>query len=124
MSDVTDQYAVVKQTSFVVPGSRSLNKVHLRKNLQFFEVPEGGIESIRSNLTMKIYDEYSDLLRGMYIARFNGNVSDRGASTQVQSQSPATPLLPSFAPSNPDTQTKLGNENAPVMKGKRRSQLS
>jgi hypothetical protein len=68
MSDVTDQYAVVKQTSFVVPGSRSLNKVHLRKNLQFFEVPEGGIESIRSNLTMKIYDEYSDLLRGMYIA--------------------------------------------------------
>lgn len=46
----------VRQISFVT-GSRSVNKQDLRKNLKFFQVPEASIESIRSKLVMRIFDE-------------------------------------------------------------------
>ena len=53
------------------------NGKDLRENLQFFKVPEAGIEVIRSKLAMKIYDEYAKVLEGtdegMYSARFNGS---------------------------------------------------
>jgi hypothetical protein len=31
-------------------------------NLQFFKIPQTGIETIRSKLAMKIYDEYVNIL--------------------------------------------------------------
>ena len=44
----------------------------LRKNLKFFQVPETTIESIGLKLTMRIFDEYGNILRYMYSTRFNG----------------------------------------------------
>jgi hypothetical protein len=42
--------------------------------------------SIQSKLTIiKIYDEYVNVLRGMYSARFNGSAPSHVDSTQVQS---------------------------------------
>ena len=43
------------------------------------------MESIRSKLSLKMYDEYVNVLRGMYSVRFNGSASRQGTSTQVQS---------------------------------------
>ncbi len=43
-------------------------------------------DTIRSKLVMKVYDEYVNVLRGMYIVRFNG-----GASSQ-ENTSPVGPL--------------------------------
>ncbi len=59
----------VDQVSFITVA-RSLNEEDLRKNLQVFEVPQAGIETIRSKLVMTLYNEY--VLKGMYSARFNG----------------------------------------------------
>ena len=44
------------------------------------EFPQAGIKTIRSKLVMKIYDEYTNIQRGMYSTRFNGSPSDRDAS--------------------------------------------
>ena len=49
------------------------------------KVPEAGIQSIRSKLALKIYDEYANVLSGMYNAQFNRSASRQGTSTQVQS---------------------------------------
>lgn len=95
MSDVTDEYIVrarhaaeeqyaslrsalsktlqsqgwvVQQVSFIA-RARSLNEEDLRKNLQVFKVPQAGIDTIRSKLGMKIYDEYAYIVRGMYSVR-------------------------------------------------------
>jgi hypothetical protein len=46
----------VEQISFVT-GSLCVNKQDLRKNLKFFQVPEASIESIRSKLVMRIFEE-------------------------------------------------------------------
>jgi hypothetical protein len=40
-------------------GARSLNEKVLHHNLTYFKVPEGGIESIRIKLDLKIFDEYA-----------------------------------------------------------------
>jgi hypothetical protein len=103
MSDVTSQYIVrakrvteaqngslrsslamtmqrqgwkVDQVSFI-EGARSLNEEELKKNLTCFEVPPVSIESIHTKLVMKIFDEYANILKGMYSIRFNGR-SDHG----------------------------------------------
>ena len=95
MSDVTSQYIVgakhvaetqyaslrsalaitmqrqgwkVDQVSFIA-GARSLNEEELKKNLTFFEVPPTSIEPIRAKLAMKIFDEYANILKGMYSIR-------------------------------------------------------
>jgi hypothetical protein len=46
----------------------SVNEEDLPKPLQVFEVPQAGIDTIRSRMAMNIYDEYANLLhgRGMY----------------------------------------------------------
>ena len=77
MSDVTSHY--IKQGSFI-EGARSLNEKELRKNLTFFEVPSASIEPIRANLAMKIFDEYANILKGMYSIRCNGR-SDHGGTS-------------------------------------------
>ena len=91
MSDVTDQYVTrskqvavvqyasiksvleqtlgrqgwsVSQKSFIA-GARPLNEQDLHDNLAYFKVPETWIESIRSKLDFKIFDEYVNILKGM-----------------------------------------------------------
>ena len=95
MSDVTDQYlqktqqkaedqydslrsalsetiqhqgSMVDQISFI-KGTHSLNEQDLRNNLKFFQVPEASMESIRTKLVMRIFDEYSNVLRCMYFVQ-------------------------------------------------------
>ena len=65
---------LVKQVSFIA-GARSLNEQDLRKNLEFFKVPQAGIKAIRSKIAMEIlkFDEYTNILKGMYSTRFNGS---------------------------------------------------
>ena len=60
---------MVKKISFVV-GTRSLNEEELKKNLDYFKVPSASLETNRSKLTMKIFDEYANILKGMYSIRF------------------------------------------------------
>ena len=40
-----------------------MNEQDMCTNLQFFKTPQAGIETIRSKLVMKIYDEYTNILR-------------------------------------------------------------
>ena len=58
----------VSQRSFIA-GARSLNEQDLHENLAYFKVPQAGIESIRSKLAFKIFDEYANIRKGMYSTR-------------------------------------------------------
>ena len=80
----------VKHASFIA-GARSLNEPDLCKNLEFFKIPQASIESIRSKLAWKIFDEYTNILKGMYSIRFNGRPADGGACLP---RSKADPCLP------------------------------
>jgi hypothetical protein len=71
----------VEQVSFIA-GARSLNEEKLKKTLTYFEVPRTSIEPIRSKLAMKIFDEYANVLKGMYSIRFNGRSDHGGASAR------------------------------------------
>jgi hypothetical protein len=62
---------VVHQRSFV-EGARSLNEAEFKENLEYFKVPSAIIDSIRTKLVMTIFDEYVNILKGMYSIRFNG----------------------------------------------------
>jgi hypothetical protein len=53
-----------ERISFIT-GARSLNEQDLHDNLAYFKVPKAGIESIRSTLAFKIFDEYVNILKGM-----------------------------------------------------------
>ena len=75
MSDVTDQY---------VARAKQVAEDQYR-NLEFFKVPHAGIETIRSKLAMKIFEEYTNILKGMYSTRFNGKPADRDDSMKTQS---------------------------------------
>ena len=93
MSDVTDQYVTrakkcsgspicvhkvvtrtnawplgwsVRQRSFIA-AARSLNEEDLHENLAYFKVPQAGIESIRSKLVFKIFDEYENIHPERYV---------------------------------------------------------
>ncbi len=80
---------IVEQISFIT-GARSLNKEELKRNLEFFKVPNASIEPITSKLAMKIFDEYANILKGMYSIRFNGRSDHEG-----------TPTLPALGPTPP-----------------------
>ncbi len=124
MSDVTDQYVTraknvavaqyesiksaldrtlgpqgwsLNQRSFIV-GARSLNEQDLPDNLAYFKVPQAGIESIRSKLVFKIFDEYVNILKGMYSMRFNGCPRDNGTHDPMDStpDGPIPPLITSL----------------------------
>ena len=62
---------MVSQRRFIA-GARSLNEQDLHENLSYFKVPQTDIESIRSKLVFKMFDEYANILKGMYSTRFNG----------------------------------------------------
>jgi predicted nucleic acid-binding Zn-ribbon protein len=51
----------VQQVSFIA-GARSLNEESLRKNRQAFNIPQKVVESIRSKLSKKIFDEYANII--------------------------------------------------------------
>jgi hypothetical protein len=72
----------VTQKSFIA-GARSLNEQDLHDNLTYFKVPQAGIDSIRSKLSFKIFDEYANILKGMYSTRFNGRPKSKGDHDQM-----------------------------------------
>jgi hypothetical protein len=93
----------VEQVSFIA-GVRSVNEEELKKNLSFFEVPSTSIESIRAKLDMKIFDEYSNILKGMYSTRYNGR-SDHGDTSvrpvHGRSNHVDTPACPAWESTSP-----------------------
>jgi hypothetical protein len=87
----------VTQKNFI-PGARSLNEQDLHDNLVYFKVPEAGIDSIRSKLAFKIFDEYANILKGMYSTRFNGCPKNKGDHDQMDTvpDGPSPPLITSL----------------------------
>jgi hypothetical protein len=65
----------------------------LQDNLAYFKVPQAGIESITSKLAFNIFDEYANILKGMYSTRFNGRPKNNGAHAQTDT-TPSGPLPP------------------------------
>ena len=99
---------VVHQHSFIA-GVRSLNEEELKENLEYFKVPSSIVELIRTKLAMTIFDEYTNILKGMYSTRFNGRVdlggtsarpdtgrSDHGESPDRPARGPMPPLINSL----------------------------
>jgi hypothetical protein len=86
----------VSQENFI-SGTRSLNEKDLHDNLTYFKVPVTGIESIRSKLSLKIFDEYTNILKGMYSTRFNGHPKNMGDHDQMDTDpgGPSPPLITS-----------------------------
>ena len=72
---------MVHQRSFVA-GARSLNEAEFKENLEYFKVPSASIDSIRTKLAMTIFDEYANILKGMYSIRFNGRPDSGGTSAR------------------------------------------
>ena len=97
------QVGMVQQVSFVT-GARSLNEEELKKNLEYFKVPSGSVEPIRTKLAMKIFDENANILKGMYSIRFNGR-SDLGDNsvrpTNGRSDHGNAPARPALGPTSP-----------------------
>jgi len=87
----------VKQKSFIA-GARSLDEGDLHDNLTYFKVPQAGIDSIRSKLAFKIFDEYANILKGMYSVRFNGRPRNGGDHDQMDTApgGPSPPLITSL----------------------------
>ena len=79
-------------------GAHSLNEKTYRKIWSYFKVPLSDIESIRSRLDFKIFDEYVNILKGMYSTRFNGCPKDSDVYDQTDSSpdGPMTPLITSL----------------------------
>ena len=94
---------VVHQRIFVA-GARSLNETEFKKNLEYFKVPSVIIDSIRTKLAMTIFDEYANVLKGMYSIRFNGR-SDLGVTSTRpdtgRSDHGETPVRPDRDPMSP-----------------------
>ena len=92
---------VVHQRSFIA-GARSLNEAELKENLTYFQVPSASIEPIRTKLAMTIFEEYANILKGMYSTRFNGRSEDLGGSSarpvSGRSDYGETPGRPARAP--------------------------
>ena len=61
-----------------------MNEQDLRENLKFFKVPQARIESIYSKLTMRVFDEYTNILKYMYSTRFNGGSGRSGSSSETR----------------------------------------
>ena len=92
---------MVHQRSFIA-GARSLNEAELKENLEYFQVPSASIEPIRTKLAMTIFEEYANVLKGMYSIRFNGRSGDLGSSSarpiSEKSDRREAPARPAGAP--------------------------
>ena len=89
----------LKQVGFIA-GARSLNEEELKKNLEFFKVPNASMELIRSKLAMKIFDEYANILKGMYSVRIDGRSVHGGTLTRPALAMP--PLINSLTAWQPN----------------------
>ena len=94
---------MVEQVTFV-SGVWSLNEEELKKNLKYFKVPSASVEPIRTKPTMKIFDEYANILKHIYSIRFNGR-SDHGDTSvhpaNGRSDHGDTPDHPALGPTPP-----------------------
>ena len=94
---------MVAHVSFVV-GLWSLNEEELKKYLEYFKVPSASVEPIPTKLVMKIFDEYSNILKGMCSIRFNGRYDHGDTSARPvngRSDHGDTPVRPSLDPTPP-----------------------
>jgi hypothetical protein len=96
----------VTQKSFIA-GARSLNEQDLHDNLAYFKVPQAGIDSIRSKLAFKIFDEYANILKNMYSTRFNGHPKNNGDHDQMDT-APDGSSPPFITSLQPGSQTRSG----------------
>ena len=94
------QGRMVEQITFIT-GPRSLNEEELKKNLDYFKVPSVSLETIRSKLALKIFDEYANIQKSMYSIRFNGR-SDHGGNPTRPVLGPTSPLIKSLTTSKPN----------------------
>jgi hypothetical protein len=78
MSDVTSHY-IVRTKRVTVAQYESLRSA-LDKDIQHSGWV--GIDSIRTKLSMTIFDEYANILKGMYSIRFNGRSDPGGTSAR------------------------------------------
>ena len=86
-------HLVVEQINFIT-GEWSLNEEDLKKKLEFFKVPNVNMEPIRPKLALKIFDEYENILKGMYLIRFNGRCDHGRTPTRPDlGPDPRLPLL-------------------------------
>ncbi len=88
---------IISQRCFIV-GTRSLDEKDFHDNLSYFKVQQAGIESIRSKLGFKIFDEYANILKVMFRTRFNGcpkNYDDH-SQTDTTPRGPVPPLITSL----------------------------
>jgi hypothetical protein len=97
------QGCIVSQRSFI-SGKRFLNEKDLHDNLAYFKVPQEGIESIRSKLVFKIFDEYANILEDMYSTRFNGHPKTNDDHNQMDTvpSGPLPPLITSLQDCQPN----------------------
>ncbi len=88
---------IVSQRSFIV-GARFLNEKDLHDNLAYFKVPQAGIDSMRSKLAFKIFDEYANILKDMYSTRFNVRPKNKGDHDQMDNApgGPSPPFITSL----------------------------
>ena len=80
----------------MIAGARSLNEEELKKTLDFFKISNASIDPIRSKLARKIFEEYANILKGMYSIRFNGR-SDQGGTPTRPALEPTPPLINSLS---------------------------
>jgi hypothetical protein len=106
MSDVTSHY-IVRPKSVTVSQYESLRSV--------LKVPSTSIDSIRTILDMTIFDDDTNILKGMYSIRFNGRSdpgdtsarpdtgrSDHGEAPARPPRDPFPPLINSLTVRQPD----------------------
>jgi hypothetical protein len=96
----------VEQISFIT-GTRSVNKQDLSKNLKFFNVSEGRIQSIYSKLVTRVFDVYANILKWMYSTRFTGGPTRLEASPEAEpTPIVVTPLIRTMVTFHPDKYKK------------------
>jgi hypothetical protein len=102
---------MVEQVNFI-KDTHSVNKEDLSKNLKFFNVSEGIIQSIYSKLTMRVVDVYVNILKFMYSTSFNGDSMRPEASPEDQPVPfVGTPIIPTIDTSRPDKYKRRRKEN-------------
>jgi hypothetical protein len=114
----------VEQVSFIA-GARSLNEKELKENLNFFEVPPASIEPIRAKLAMTIFDEYANVLKGMYSIRFNGRPDHGDTSARPvhgSSDHGDTPVCPAWWTTSPLINSLTAWQSNKVRKRKEREE--
>jgi hypothetical protein len=91
MSCVTDQY--VTRAKNVAVGTYTTTWLTSRSR-----TTETDIECIRSKLGFKMFDEFANILKGMYSTRFNGRPTNNGDHDQMDTtpNGPLPPLINSF----------------------------